>query len=81
MVSEPEPSHNPSVILYNTNNDQKIDLRRSFNIKYDPIARRLRCSGHIINLSVKSFLFVTDNETLEATEGKDVTDRWLKSIL
>ena len=61
--------------------DQKTDLRRSFNIKYDPIARRLRCSGHIINLSVKSFLFVTDDETLEATEGEDVTDRWLKSTL
>jgi hypothetical protein len=24
---------------------------------------------------------VTDDETLEATEGEDVTDRWLKSIL
>jgi hypothetical protein len=56
-------------------------MRRSFNIKYDPFHHRLRCSGHIINLAVKSFLFVTDNETLEADDAEEITDRWLKSTI
>jgi len=42
-----------------------IDLLRKFDIKYDPKSHRLRCQGHIINLAAKSFLFVTDNESLE----------------
>src|SRR5438067_1501856 len=56
-------------------------MRRSFNIKYDPLHHRLRCSGHIINLAVKSFLFVTDDKTLEAQDGEEVTGQWLKQTL
>ncbi|OAQ58045.2 ribonuclease H-like protein [Pochonia chlamydosporia 170] len=53
-----------------TNNDTmmkslSLALLRQFDIQYDPKSHRLRCQGHIINLAAKSFLFVTDNETLE----------------
>ncbi|CEJ82383.1 Putative Transposase-like protein [[Torrubiella] hemipterigena] len=52
------------------NNDTMMEslslgLLRQFDIRYDPKAHRLRCQGHIINLAVKAFLFVTDNEKLE----------------
>jgi len=40
-------------------------LRREFRLHYDPKHFRLRCQGHIINLAVKSFLFVTDEENIE----------------
>jgi hypothetical protein len=43
-------------------------LRRDFRLNYDPILHRIRCQGHIINLAVKSFLFVTDKETLDETK-------------
>ena len=35
------------------------------DIKYDTKHHRVRCQGHILNLSVHSFLFVTDSENLE----------------
>jgi hAT family C-terminal dimerisation region len=34
-------------------------------IIYDAKHHRLRCQGHIINLSVNSFLYVTDNEAID----------------
>jgi hypothetical protein len=34
-------------------------------IQYDAKHHRLRCHGHIINLSVNSFLYVTDKENIE----------------
>lgn len=34
-------------------------------MKYDSKHHRVRCQGHILNLSVHSFLFVTDEENLE----------------
>ena len=34
-------------------------------IQYDAKHHRLRCHGHIINLSVNSFLYVTDDENIE----------------
>jgi hypothetical protein len=39
-----------------------------YNIVYDPKTHRLRCQGHIINLSVNSFLYVTDDENVEGDE-------------
>jgi hypothetical protein len=42
-----------------------IELLHSYNISYDSTTYRLRCQGHIINLSVNSFLYVTDKENLE----------------
>ena len=35
-------------------------------IKYDAKTHWLRCQGHIINLAVNSFLFVTDSDNLES---------------
>lgn len=32
------------------------DLGREFDVFYDPLPRRLRCFGHIINLAVMEFL-------------------------
>ncbi|KAK4921410.1 hypothetical protein LTR28_012767, partial [Elasticomyces elasticus] len=34
---------------------------------FDPITRRIRCQGHIINLAVQAFLFEKDTEALEET--------------
>jgi len=34
-------------------------------IPFDPIARRLRCFGHVINLVVKAFLWGEDPEAFE----------------
>jgi hypothetical protein len=49
-----------------------LALRRDFRLNYDPIHHCIRCQGHIINLAVKSFLFVTDKETLDEDEETSV---------
>ena len=56
------------------------DLLIKHTIKYDPKQYRLRCQGHIINLSVNSFLFVTDDESLENEEDTGTTKATLKEI-
>jgi hypothetical protein len=38
------------------------------DLTYDPKYHRARCQGHVLNLSVNSFLFVTDSENLENDE-------------
>jgi len=43
-------------------------MLHEYDINYDPKTHRLRCQGHIINLSINSFLYVTDLETLEEDE-------------
>jgi hypothetical protein len=45
-----------------------IELAKLWRLKYDAKTHRLRCQGHIINLAVKSFLFVKDNENLEPAD-------------
>ena len=40
-------------------------MREDHSIKFDHKLHRIRCQGHIINLAVHSFLFVTDSENLE----------------
>jgi hypothetical protein len=52
------------------NNDTMMDslkreLARKWHIRYNPKTHRLRCQGHIINLAVQSFLFVTNSENIE----------------
>ncbi|KAH6710548.1 hypothetical protein BKA61DRAFT_450594, partial [Leptodontidium sp. MPI-SDFR-AT-0119] len=42
-----------------------INLCESFSILYNPIFYRLRYTSYILNLVAKSFLFVTNDETLE----------------
>jgi len=43
-----------------------IRLREKHGIKYDAITRRIRCSGHIINLSLQAFLFASNQEAVKA---------------
>jgi galactokinase/mevalonate kinase-like predicted kinase len=40
----------------------------SYNIYYDLTTYRLRYQGHIINLAVNSFIYVTNSEALEENE-------------
>jgi hypothetical protein len=67
------------------NNDTLIaslstTLRREYNVKYDPKHHRLRCQGHIINLAVKSFLFVTDKENIDEDDETNVMEVTLQRI-
>jgi hypothetical protein len=55
-------------------------LRRKHNIKYVPKHYRLRCQGHIINLAVKSVLFVTDEENIVEDKETDIIKVTLKEI-
>ena len=55
-------------------------LRREFRLQYDPIHHRIRCQGHVINLAVKSFLFVTDKEALEEDEETNIYNISVKEI-
>ena len=57
-----------------------LAVQRDFNLKYDPIYHRIRCQGYIINLAVKSFLFVTDKETLDEDEERSVYNITVKEI-
>ena len=41
-----------------------IVLKDQYQILYNPHHHRLRCNGHIINLTAQSFLFQTENEAL-----------------
>jgi hypothetical protein len=45
------------------------ELLTEYQIIYDSVTQRLCCQGHIINLSVNSFIYVTDMEKLEEEEG------------
>jgi hypothetical protein len=52
-----------------SNNDTMIValsglLWEEYQILYNPTTHRLRCNGHIINLTAQSFLFQTDDEAL-----------------
>lgn len=67
------------------NNDTMMEelsliLRRDFKIPYNAVHHRLRCQGHIINLAVKSFLFVTDKENIEEDEESNIYKVTIKEI-
>ncbi|RKK11155.1 hypothetical protein BFJ67_g18154, partial [Fusarium oxysporum f. sp. cepae] len=54
-----------------TSNDTCLEsiarrLKENLNIDYDPKKRRIRCIGHIINLSLQAFLLGSSNEALIA---------------
>ena len=53
-----------------TNNDSALRFVKNYlgeiGISFDPVARRLRCFGHVINLVVKAFLWGEDAEVFEA---------------
>lgn len=44
-------------------------LLETHGIKYDPLHHRLRCNGHIINLTAQAFLFSTDEDALDSTNN------------
>ena len=45
-----------------------IELLYEYSIIYDPITYRIQYQGYIINLSINSFIYVTDKENLEEEE-------------
>ena len=71
-----------------TNNDTMVEaIARNFQeidgVRYDPIEHRLRCIGHIINLSVQAFLFgrhpdVEGNHHGGEGEGEGPSDKELQ---
>lgn len=42
------------------------ELANEYSIRFDPIDRRVRCGGHIINLCLEAFLFASSKEALNA---------------
>ena len=57
-----------------------LALQRDFNLKYDPIHHWVCCQGHIINLTVKPFLFVTNKETLDKDKEQSIYNITVKEI-
>jgi hypothetical protein len=57
-----------------------LALRREFNLKYDLIHYRIRCQGYVINLAIKSFLFVTDKEVLDKDTETSIYNTTVKEI-
>jgi hypothetical protein len=55
-------------------------LRKDFGLKYDPIYYRIRYQGHVINLAIKSFLFVINKELLKEDTETSVYNITVKEI-
>lgn len=51
-------------------------LEAKHGVKFNPVQRRIRCGGHIINLCLEAFLFASSTEALKAaiTEAQDNED-------
>jgi hypothetical protein len=47
-------------------------LRRDFRLNYNLIYYCICCQGHVINLTVKSFLFISDKKTLNKDKKTSV---------
>lgn len=47
-------------------------LCRDYRIQYNATHHRLCCQGYIINLAIKSFLFVTDEESIKEDEERNI---------
>jgi hypothetical protein len=45
-----------------------VDLAQEFDVKWDAHHNRIRCQGHMLNLSAHSFLFATKDDELEGDE-------------
>ena len=41
-----------------------IGLKAEFDVDWDPQQHRLRCTGHIVNLAARAFLFQSTDDTL-----------------
>ncbi|OXV05306.1 hypothetical protein Egran_06926, partial [Elaphomyces granulatus] len=55
-----------------------VEMLHEYGIQYDSQHHRLRCQGHVLNLSVNSFLYVTDSDYLE--EDDDVPGQLKQSL-
>ena len=55
-----------------------LEMLHEYGIQYDSQHHRLRCQGHVLNLSVNSFLYVTDSDYLE--EDDDVPGQLKQSL-
>ena len=49
-----------------------LTLQRDFRLNYDPIYYYIRYQGYIINLAIKSFLFIINKETLDKDKETSV---------
>jgi hypothetical protein len=47
------------------------ELTEQYMLNWDPIQHRLRCNGHIINLTAYAFLFYTLEEALDDTQNSE----------
>ena len=56
------------------------DLEKEFNVFYDPLPHRLRCTGHIINLAVMEFLIGKRPPTTDRYRGpsEEEIEQWRK---
>jgi hypothetical protein len=45
------------------------------NIEFDPVQRRIRCGGHIVNLCLDAFLFASSKEALQAAIDEAFSDQ------
>lgn len=43
-------------------------MKAEYDINYDPKEYRLRCAGHVLNLSMQAFLFAADSEAVEEAQ-------------
>ena len=51
-----------------------------FKLHYDPIHHCICCQGHVINLTVKLFLFVMDKESIKEDKAISVFKVTIKEI-
>ena len=57
-----------------------LALHREFSLKYDPIHHRICYQSYIINLAIKSFLFVTDKKVLDEDTESNIYNVTVKEI-
>jgi len=57
-----------------------LALWRDFNLKYEPVYYCIHYQGHVINLAIKSFLFVTNKEALNEDEERSVYNITIEEI-
>jgi hypothetical protein len=47
------------------------ELQEQYTLDWDPVQHRLRCNGHIINLTAQAFLFCTLEEALDEDQNPE----------
>lgn len=77
--------------LFTANLPNFVVLEEKHGVFLDPIAQRIRCTGHIFSLSGKDFMFTSDEDTLAeenneparqrgvALADKKAMEKWRKS--